>query len=72
MMDSSEHSVECTKETKSIEDIENSITNSLLAASNTDNAFNCDKNYCCRTFCFILALIFLAILITIIFIKFLV
>ena len=70
MMDSSEHSVEGTKETKSIEDIENSITNSLLA--NNTNTINCDKNYCCRTCCFILALIFLAILITIIFIKFLV
>ena len=71
MMVSSEHSVEGTKETKSIEDIENSITNSLIAANNT-NTINCDKNYCCRTCCFILALIFLAILITIAFVTFIV
>ena len=71
MMDSSEHSVEGTKETKSIEDIENSITNSLLAASNTTE-INCDKHYGCRMCCFILTLVVLAIIITIAFVTFIV
>ena len=65
MMDSSEHS------TVGIQDIENSIANSLLA-SNTDNTFNCDKHYVCRTFCFILTLVVLAIIITIAFVTFIV
>jgi hypothetical protein len=72
MMDSSEHSDEGAKETKSIEDIENSIMNSLIAASNTDNTFNCDKHYVCRTCCFILTLVVLAIIITIVFVTFIV